>query len=369
MENTSSTSLGNSSDSSSSNSLFAFGIFVELIFVWTIVGNSIIIAVLKLYKPLTIPDILVFSLALSDLLNVLLPAQILNLIQSHFFNLTWSKSTCAAFTVLVYCFRLSSVLTVSVIALDRLIAIRRPLLYRARVMHEIGRVKVLILVLWLFSCFTASLPFMGVSDWSFKDNECPYQLLDLGIYYGFCVEILGLLQLALVLYCYIAIRISTWHFLKRQRKFRRAQLNRTMSNPPQNNHDEDKAEANRSPMNRQGSKVELTTEASTERHNASPRYGRKARRGSFIKHIGSKRRSSSTPFLTEGMKQVAKMEKMMAVLVFLFYLTWIPFLVSFLLINILLDYFELDALECIDVVRCVIRPREELSSPFAIMAL
>ena len=336
MENSTGNSAGSSESSSGS---FAFGIFVEIMFVWIIFGNVIIIAVLKLYKPLTIPDILIFSLALSDLLNVLLPAQILNIIQSHFFDISWNKSICATFTVLVYCFRLSSVLTVSVISLDRLIAIRKPLLYRSRVMHEIGRVKVLILILWLFSCFTASLPFMGVSEWSFKNNECQYQLLDLGLYYGFYIEILGLLQLALVLYCYVAIRISTWHFLKRQDKFRRVQLDSAVSNPPVVDHDKNKIGANAAQVNREGSKKESTNGNSIEQRDVLPRSEQKVKRGSFKKHFGSRRRESTTPSLTEGMKQVAKMEKMMAVLVFLFYLTWIPFLVRFFAIRFFVSSF------------------------------
>ena len=320
--------MENSTVTDTSSGSFAFGIFVELIFIWTIVGNLIIIAVLKLYKPLTIPDILVFSLALSDLLNVLLPAQILNIIQSQFFNISWSKSICAAFTGSVYCLRLSSVLTVSVISLDRLLAIRKPLLYRSRVMHEIGRVKVLILMLWLFSCLTALLPFMGAGEWSFNGSECPYQLLDLGVYYGFYVEILGLLQLALVLYCYVVIRITTWHFLKRQGQFRRAQLDRTVSNPPITSHNNDKVAIKARQIHVEGPTDGAANLRTSEQHCDATGCGQKLKRGSFIRHFGSKRRESSTPFLTEGMKQVAKMEKMMAALVFLFYLSWIPFLVS-----------------------------------------
>lgn len=318
--------MENNTVSSASTGKFAFGIFIEFIFLWTLLGNCIIIAVLKLYKPLTIPDILVFSLALSDLLNVLFPAQILNIIQSQLVNITWTKLTCVMFTWSVYCFRLASVLTVTVIALDRLIAIRKPFVYRVRVMPEIGRVKLLILMIWLFSCLTASLPYMIGSKSTFKSGECPYQFLDLGRYYGFFLEIIGLLQLALVLYCYIAIRISTWHFLKRQGKFRRVQLDRTTSNQAASAQDKGKMAAVR--MNKQLSEVELTHSNSSDDRDSSPRAEKKTKRGSFIKHFGSKRRGSTTQMLTEGMKQVAKMEKMMAVLVFLFYLTWIPFLVS-----------------------------------------
>ena len=322
--------MENKTSTSPSNGSFGFGIVVEIIFFWTIVGNVIIIAVVKLYKPLTIPDILVFSLALSDLLNVLLPAHILNIIESQLFAITWSKSICTAFTWSVYCFRLSSVLTVSVISVDRLLAIRKPLVYRARVMHEIGRVKVLILLLWLFSCLIASFPIFGITGWSFTYGHCPYQLRDLGVYYGFFVEILGLLQLALVLYCYIAIRISTWNFLKRQSKFTRGQREGTMSNQALPENSKAKVAQKASQMKSRLSKVELTSFKSTDDcGNCSKSYEQKTKRGSFIKHLGSRRRDSTMPVLTEGMKQVAKMEKMMAVLVFLFYLSWIPFLVCY----------------------------------------
>lgn len=316
--------MGNSTENSPSNGAFAFGIFVEVISLWTLVGNIIIMAaVLKLYKPLTIPDILVFSLALSDLLNVLLPAQIINIMQAQFSPIKWSRSICITFTWSLYCFRLASVLTVSVIVLDRLIAIRKPLLYRSRVMHQIGKVSVLMLVIWLCCCFIAAVPYMA-GESTFRDGACGYQLLDFGIYYGFFVEILGLLQLALVLYCYIAIRISTWHFLKRQGKFRKAQLDSTSSNhsaPPQT--------PNEMASDGQRRKLALRNSTSMNKEASLSRSESGTKRGSIMKYFDSKRRERGSPKLTEGMKQVAKLEKMMAVLVFLFYITWIPFLVSF----------------------------------------
>eukprot|EP00795_Rhopilema_esculentum_P006943 gene6943-12563_t len=310
------------------NGNLAFGIFVEFIFLWTLIGNIIIISVLKLYKPLTIPDILVFSLALSDLLNVLLPAQMLNLIQSRLIQATWNESICIAFTWSVHCLRLSSVLTVSVIAVDRLLAIRKPLVYRSRVMHEINRVKVLILLLWLFSCFTASLPYMGQTHSPFKNKECHYQLYDLGITYGFFVEIVGLLQLVLVLYCYIAIRISTWHFMQRQGKFRRQQLDRMTSNPSDSVKDQAKRAAKNAQMKKQLSRTALTKSNSNCVDEESTKVESTTKVGSLKKHFGSKRKDNGVPMLTEGMKQVAKMEKMMAVLVLLFYISWLPFLGS-----------------------------------------
>lgn len=309
-----------------------FGLAIEVVFLWIICGNIIIITVLKLYKPLTIPDILVFSLALADLLNVLFPAQVLNLIQSHVIKAHWTEPLCIAFTWSTYALRMSSVLTISVISVDRFIAIRKPLYYRSRVMHEIGWVKVVILLLWLFSCLVASLPYMGFGHRGYENKQCHYQLLDLGLGYGIFVEIIGLLQLVLVLYCYIAIKISTGHFMKRQDKFARVQLDRQISS--------------QATMKRQPSETGLSKPSQLNGATRDQTGEQNGRMSFLLKRLGTKRRESSTPMLTEGMRHVAKMEKMMAALVFLFYISWLPFLVS---LFIFYDAWILLSNGCLDV--------------------
>ncbi len=315
------TSLTSNSSISEATGSTAFGLVVELLCVWTLLGNLVIILVLSLYKPLSIPDILVFSLALSDLLNAIYPAQVLNMIP-NLLKTTWTEGLCVSFTVSAYWLRISSVLTVTVISIDRLIAVQKPLVYRSRVMHEVNSAKILISVLWAVSCLLASLPFVGFGHSGFHNNHCHYQLLDLGLPYGILMEIIGLLQLAIVLYCYIAIKISTGNFMKRQDEFRHAQLARTVSSTP--SIEQDGVDSNA----RQGYRKSL----SVENHSQLRRM-----RSWTWRAQGSKRDLE----LTDGMKQVAKMEKLMATLVFLFYLSWLPFLVSNIVLLTFLTSFSL----------------------------
>lgn len=302
-----------------------FGVLIELICVWMFCGNIIIIIVLTLYKPLAIPDLLVFSLAFSDLLNVLFPAQMLNIIP-NLLKTTWSRPLCILFTSSTYWVRISSVLTISVISLDRLIAVQKPLVYRSTVMHEITRIKLLLIGLWLLSLLLATLPYMGFGHTGYHEGSCHYQLIDLGLAYGILIEIVGLVQAALVLYCYIGIKVSTGNFMKRQDKFCRTNLDRTVSSQSSIAVQKTSKPA-KNTMRRQSSTLALTGADAVEESVAVTRESK----GWIRRTWQSKRhRQNNAPPLTVGMRQVAKMEKLMATLVFLFYFSWLPFLVSFL---------------------------------------
>eukprot|EP00794_Sanderia_malayensis_P015436 gene15436-17012_t len=289
----------------------SFGLVVEIFSLWILLGNLVIILVVKLYKPLTIPDILVFSLALSDVFNSLLPLQLLNMI-TNLLHITWTEQLCITFTFTTYCLRISSVFTITVISLDRLIAVHKPLVYRSRVMHEMCKVKILMITLWIISCFLASLPFISSIQSGYHTGKCDYQLIHLGLWYGVLMECIGWLQLFIVLYCYITIKISTGNFIKRQHKFRKAQgLKKVVS------FKEDELQNKRRNSNDQF----LSVTPSTIVKNRNFRTARSW-------HRRPKKSYEDSRNWTNGMRQVAKMEKLMAALVFLFYLSWLPFLVS-----------------------------------------
>ena len=319
------------------------GIIIEIFCLWMFLGNLLILIVLKLYRPWSIPDVLVFSLALSDLLNVIFPVQLLTVIP-NILGISWSKEICAIYIWATYWFRMASVLTVSVISIDRLLSITKPFLYRSKVIHEVGKLKILMLVLWLIACIVAVLPFvdLGIGKTGYRNGECHYQLLDLapkGYAYGYLVEAIGLIQLVVVLYCYIVIKMTTSDFLRRQEKFTSSETTSALGKALQQMH---------SPSNSLQKKgltvMTLSPQPSTD-DNANKQDRRtdtiaisgKTRlkkvlseaslRGSINSRSSSKRGSTKTR-KTDGMKQVVNVEKMMAVLVFLFYISWLPFLVS-----------------------------------------
>jgi len=62
----------------------------------------------------------------------------------------------------------------------------------------------------------AILPFIGVGQRGYRAGYCFYQLFDFGVVYGYIIESIGILQLVLVLICFIAIKVTSGKFVKRQ---------------------------------------------------------------------------------------------------------------------------------------------------------
>ena len=240
------------------------GLLVHLVIVLLVSGNLLIVVTLALYKPWSIADLLLLSLSLADLLNAAVPLQLLNIMNNFVGPDSWTKPMCDSFVAMTYLLRMASVCTITLISADRTVMLTRPLTHHTTV--TLGRAKRAVVATWLFSLLVAVLPFIGAGKSGFTAGYCFYQLLDLGQVYGYIVECIGIIQLILVLACFIALKMSSGRFIKRQH---------TMAAASQT-----------------GSR------------------GKDARRQS-----------------TAGATQVKRLSTMMAVVVVLYYISWLPYLV------------------------------------------
>ncbi|XP_068755892.1 thyrotropin-releasing hormone receptor-like [Montipora capricornis] len=190
------------------------GLVVEGVIAFLVCGHFLILTTLTLYRPWNIADMLIFSLSIADTVNAAIPLQMLNIVNNFIGPHLWTRVSCAAFVTCTYTFRIASVCTITLISVDRAILLTRPLQHH--IIVTIGRARKAIVAVWLFSIVLAILPFIGVGHSSFRGGYCFYQLSDFGIMYGYIIIGIGVLQLVLVLMCFIAIKITSSKFVKRQ---------------------------------------------------------------------------------------------------------------------------------------------------------
>lgn len=237
------------------------GVLVEIVILLLILGNLLMVITLLLYKQWTIPDLLLFTLSFADLVNGTIPVHILNIMNNFHGRTRWSTGLCTLFIWLTFSLRMTSVCTITLISMERVILLTRPLKHRSIVTIKKGRIAVVIVL--LFSAFVAALPFMGAGQSGFHDGYCHYQLYDLGIAFGITIETIGIIQLVIVLACFVMIKLSSGEFIKRQSVM-----------------------------------------------------------------VASNQTGNNT-HMTAGTKQVKQLTKMMAIVVLLYYISWLPYLVSF----------------------------------------
>lgn len=246
---------------------FLFGLILQSSIILVVFGNALVLAALSCYRNWTCADVLIFSLSLADVLDSIVALQLITTVK-YYMGKHMAKSLCNAFIGLVYTFRAASATTVTVIAVERAILLTQP--FRHHTLVTPSRIKKFVLGIWLFSVFSAILPFIGVGHSGFRDGECFSQLYDLGKTYAVYIEVFGALQLLVVLASYFAIKLSGKMFIRRQTM---------MSGHDGNN-------------------------------------------------LRGNRESAQVPGNTSGVRNVRKLTVMMGVVVLFYYISWLPFLVS-----------------------------------------
>lgn len=246
---------------------FLYGVILQSSIIVVVFGNVLVLVALLCYRNWTSADVLIFSLSLADVLDSIVAVQLITTAK-YYMRKYMAKSLCNAFIGLVYTFRVASATTVTVIAVERAILLTQPFTHHTLVTPS--RIRKFVLGIWLFSVFSAILPFIGVGHSGFRDGECFSQLYDLGKAYAIYIEVFGAIQLVVVLVSYFAIKLSGMMFIRRQT---------IMSGHDGNN-------------------------------------------------LRGNRESAQVPSNTSGVRNVKKLTVMMGIVVLFYYISWLPFLVS-----------------------------------------
>ncbi|XP_078344444.1 beta-1 adrenergic receptor-like isoform X1 [Oculina patagonica] len=255
------------------------GLILEGGILAVMLGNLLVLVSLKFQKHWLITDFLLLSLSTADFIGGAFPLQLV-VFMNYFVQQNWTASLCGVYIVVVNSLRFASAGTVTLMAVERAFMILSPFKYHTTL--TTSRVKKLVVFTWLNAVFFGSLPFMGVGKSGYEDGKCFYHLTDLGKTYAILIVSASFLLLALVLACYIAIKSSSSQFVKRQ------------------------------------------TTMDVKNKSA----GTDLSRGSDPEVLACERtriRRKSNP---SGVREIQRLSQMMAIVVILYYISWLPILIS-----------------------------------------
>lgn len=269
-------------DEITSLSPFALGLILEVGIMAVMLGNLLVVVSLKVQKHWLITDILLLSLSTADFISGAFPLQLV-VFMNYFVQKNWTESLCGFYIVIVNSLRFASAGTVTLMAIERAFMILSPFKYHTTITNS--RVKKIVVFTWLVAIFFGSLPFMGVGKSGYDDGKCFYHLTDLGKTYAILIISVSFMLLALVLVCYIAIKSSSIQFIRRQTSM------------------DNKNKSAGTDLSRGSDPEVLECERPTERRKSNP----------------------------SGVREIQRLSRMMAIVVFLYYISWLPILVSKLL--------------------------------------
>ena len=259
----------------------AVGLILEPGIVAVCLGNLLVLLSLRFQRKWIVSDVLLFSLSLADFIDGLIPLQAV-VFMNYFLQAPWSKVLCDVYIGVVNTCRFASAGTVTLIAVERTLMLVFPFRYHTAV--TISRAKKIVVVTWLNSVLVAILPFVGFGKSGFRESKCFYHLSDLGAQYAVFVLSVSLLLLLTVLACSIVVKLSSTRFIRRQ--------TRTQT-----------VKASKAPNNK-SRRAQFSKEERGESHHT--------------------RRNRP-----QGVKAIRKLSVMMALVVVLYYISWLPILVSF----------------------------------------
>lgn len=257
----------------------AIGLILEAGILAVAFGNLLVLLSLKFQKHWLITDILLLSLSAADFVGGAFPLQMV-IFMNYFLQQTWTAFNCGLYIVVVNSLRFASAGTVTLMAIDRTFMILSPFKYHTTI--TTSRIKKLVVFTWVSAVLFASLPFMGVGKSGYEDGKCFYHLTDLGKTYTILILSVSFLLLTSVLVCYFAIKSSSTQFIKRQ----------------------------------------------TRMDNKNKSAGTDPSRGSDPEVLGCERKKERRKSNPSGVREIQRLSRMMGVVVFLYYISWLPMLVS-----------------------------------------
>lgn len=191
------------------------GLLLQFALLLVVLGNLLVLLALRSYKRWTAPDVLVCSLSTADVLDSLIGLQTL-VIMNYYLDALWKRWVCELYLTLLYTFRLAAATTVTCMAAERAILVLCPIKHHTKVTP--ARTKKALVVIWLLSLLLSIPPLFGLghSGYRQESQKCLVQLYDFGVAYAVFIEVYGHLLLIMTLGSYVIINFSTKKFIRRQ---------------------------------------------------------------------------------------------------------------------------------------------------------
>jgi len=193
---------------------YAKGISLLIIALVAIFGNFMTIFIMLKFKTIKIPDLLVIALAVDDLIATLIPITMSLVAYLNGMNYDMDSILCNFFGVIAAYTRFTAALLVTVISVERYLAVKKPLFYRKHCTPSLFK-KLLVIVFVL----NALLAFPPAIDPNTPINE--YQAFCLFSFpriYAIFIVIYANLQFIIVLFCFICIVKELYNLHQRRRQ-------------------------------------------------------------------------------------------------------------------------------------------------------
>lgn len=193
---------------------YARGLTLLGIAVIAIFGNFMTIFIMLKFKTIKIPDLLVIALAVDDLIATLVPIMMSIVAYLRGEDYEMDSVACNFFGVIAAYTRFTAALLVTVISVERYLAVKKPMFYRKHCTPSLFK-KLLVLVF----VFNALLAFPPAVDPNTPINA----------YHGFClfsftriyaifIVIYANIQFIIVLFCFICIVKELYNLHQRRKQ-------------------------------------------------------------------------------------------------------------------------------------------------------
>ena len=186
------------------------------IFIISLVGNTATIGIISCFKQPKVTDVLVLGLAITDLLATLIPVPMSMYSYLSLTNFPEGSAACNMYGTIAQFTRYSSALITTVIAIERYIAVLHPIVYRNKVKPPLF--AGVLLSCWVIAFILAFPPAVDPNTpISSHQGFCLFNFLTP---YAIFIVIYALAQFVVVLVCFIVTTVALIRLLLRYRHVR-----------------------------------------------------------------------------------------------------------------------------------------------------
>ena len=183
--------------------------------------NTLAIIVILRFKKKYNPDILIFSLAVADLLKAFIPLNMSLVAYLGDKAMVQASDACKIFGWTAFTLNSGIMLVMTLMAIDRYVAICRPFRYK----HLLSRKRLICLIIgvFVFSATHSALPLIGIGRIQSYNNGsfCHFDFdstIPVNMGYNIFVLVLGISMLVVVIFCYTRAMFSVQGLIRRQRR-------------------------------------------------------------------------------------------------------------------------------------------------------
>ena len=187
-----------------------------VIFFFAFVGNICTVVIVSKFKIHRVPDVLVIGIACTDLVATLIPVPMALYAYLTLNQYGENSFTCKFFATIAHFTRYSSVLIVTLVAIERYFAINRPFIYRKYATPK--RFVGILIVCWVVSFVYGIIPVVIPN--SHVDEYEGFCIFDITSHYAISVLVYGGTQFVVVFVCFVLVMVQLLQVYRRRKQLK-----------------------------------------------------------------------------------------------------------------------------------------------------